>query len=226
MRPIPRRGALVALTAPAAAFLLSSCGILANAGPPPSLFTLSPKSTFPDDLPRVDWQLGVTDMEAPAGLSTPKVAVSRDPYTLEYFAGAQWIDSAPNMVQRLLIESFENSGRIVGVGRTQVLLRNDLTLRAELREFQAEYLDGPDSPPSVRVRINAKLVQMPQRKIVASETFERLVKAPDNRQHSIKLRPWHSLNRARQRRKGTPSKGRIITKACKPKTTAAQSGFT
>ena len=56
----------------------------------------------------------------------------------------------------------------------------DFVLQPELREFQAEY--GPDSKtPKVRVRINVKLIKMPERRIAASETFERIMEAPDNR---------------------------------------------
>ncbi|MDG2285355.1 MAG: ABC-type transport auxiliary lipoprotein family protein, partial [Alphaproteobacteria bacterium] len=116
--------------------------------------------------------------------SLARIAVTRKPLTLEYFAGAQWVDDAPAMVQRLLIESFENSNRIVGVGRLAVALRADYVLQPELREFQAEYRDG-QKVPRVRVRINAKLIKMPERRIVASSTFERIMDAPDNRMPEI-----------------------------------------
>jgi cholesterol transport system auxiliary component len=37
----------------------------------------------------------------------------------------------------------------------------------------------------VRVRLNAKLVKMPQREIVAHQTFERRVRAQENRMDAI-----------------------------------------
>ncbi len=58
----------------------------------------------------------------------------------------------------------------MGVGRQSVTLRADYSLLTDLREFQAEYLGN--GPPRVRVRLNAKLVKMPQRTILATETFE------------------------------------------------------
>jgi cholesterol transport system auxiliary component len=168
------------------ALAVSACsGILPERLPPPQLYTLTPKSTFDADMPSVDWQLAVEDFIAPAGLNTPRMAVSREPLTLDYYAGAQWVDSAPSMVRRLLIESFENSGRIVGVGQFAISLRNDYVLRPELREFQAEYVNGDGNPPTIRVRINVKMVKMPQRRIIASETFERTMEVPDNRIASI-----------------------------------------
>ena len=61
---------------------------------------------------------------------------------IEYYARAQWSDRAPQMVQTLMIESFENSQRIIAVGRDVVGLRADFILKSELREFQAEYFNG------------------------------------------------------------------------------------
>lgn len=173
---IPFRGVYMSFLA---LLLLAACGVIPTPQPAPRLYTLSPKSTFKSELAPVSWQLGIETPTAPAGLSSARIAVTREPLTLEYFAAAQWVDDAPAMVQRLLIESFENSKRIVGVGRLAVALRSDYVLQPELREFQAEY--GEDGvPPSIRVRINAKLVKMPERRIIASDTFERVMVAPDN----------------------------------------------
>jgi cholesterol transport system auxiliary component len=58
----------------------------------------------------------------------------------------------------------------MGVGRQSVTLRADYSLLTDLREFQAEYLGN--CAPRVRVRLNAKLVKMPQRTILATEAFE------------------------------------------------------
>lgn len=185
IRRRPSRGHL-ARTFAAATIVLglaTACGIIPTPSPAPELYTLSPKSTFDDGLKPVTWQLGIETPTAPAGLRSARIAVTREPLTLEYFAGAQWVDDAPAMVQRLLIESFENSGRIVGVGRLAVALRSDYVLQPELREFQAEYAGG--SAPTVRVRINAKLIKMPERHIVASHTFERVIESPDNRMPTI-----------------------------------------
>ena len=58
----------------------------------------------------------------------------------------------------LLVESFENTGKIVAVGRQAIGLRSDFNLKSELREFQAEYFGGAKIP-TVRVRINTKLIK-------------------------------------------------------------------
>ncbi len=142
---------------------------------PPKLYVLTPKSTFAPDLPTVDWQLTVDVPIAEASLNTARIALKRTPVTIEYYERANWIDTAPIMVQTLLVESFENSGRIMGVGRQSTAIRSDYALITDLREFHAECFRG--GLPEARVRLNAKLVRMPERVIVGVTTVERLHEA-------------------------------------------------
>jgi len=147
-------------------------------GPAPALYRLTPKSTFSEDLPNVAWQLVLEVPVADAGLATTRVALQRAPTQMEYYARTSWTDRAPLMIQTLMIESFENSGRIVAVGRESVGLRADFILKSELREFQAEYYRT--ATPSVRVAMNAKLVQMPRRTIIGSQSFESMAGTTDD----------------------------------------------
>lgn len=155
---------------------VSGCGPLSILPEPPQLYTLTPKSSYPEDLPTVGWSLLIETPVAAAGLDTVRIPLSQSPITLDYFAGVAWTDRAPSMVQRLLVESFENSGKIVSVGRDSIGLRGDFLLKTELREFQAERWE-PDSLPRVRVRLNTKLVELPDREIIAGETFEAVIEA-------------------------------------------------
>jgi cholesterol transport system auxiliary component len=169
--PAGRRQVLRAFLAPPLATLAAACeGLVPGKGPPPVLYRLTPKSTFPKDLPTVGWQLVLELPLANAGLSTTRIALYRNPTHLEYYARASWTDRAPSMVLTLMIESFENSGRIVAVGRESVGLRSDFVLKTELREFQSEYYGG--DLPTAHVAINAKLVQSANRTIVGSRNFE------------------------------------------------------
>ena len=130
-----RRRLLKTMTLVAFATLTSSCaGVLPGTGPPPLLFRLTPKNTFPDGLPTVDWQLVIEPPLAPAGLDTTRIALHRAAIELEYYARANWTDLAPAMIQTLVVESFENSGKIVAVGRESLGLRADFVLKMELRD--------------------------------------------------------------------------------------------
>jgi len=143
---------------------LAGCSTLTAA--PPSLYVLQPKTTYDTNLPTVAYQLVVQVPDAPQSLDTARVALARSPTTIDYFANAAWTDRAPVMVQDLLVESFENTRKIVSVGRDTTGLRADYVLLTDLRDFEARYYEGTDKPPQVRVRITAKLIKMPEREII------------------------------------------------------------
>jgi len=153
------------------ALSLSSCALPdIGSGPPPDLYVLSPKSTFPEGLPVVDWQLVVEEPSTAKGIDTDRIAIAPHPLEVKYLAGSRWADRAPRMIQQLMIQSFENSQKIVSVGRQSIGLRSDFVLKTELREFQAE--KTADGGMQVRVRLNLKLVRQAVGMIVASESFE------------------------------------------------------
>ena len=159
-----------------ATIFTSGCGGFPFDKPAPDLYVLTPKSSFSADLPNVDWQLTVEIPLADAGINTSRIAARKSAVSIDYYQGANWIDTAPRMVQTLLVESFENSSQIIGVGRQSATLRADYTLLLELREFQAEYKNGAVIP-SAHVRLNAKLVRLPQRVIVATKNAVSSTKA-------------------------------------------------
>jgi cholesterol transport system auxiliary component len=143
---------------------LAGCSTLTGA--PPSLYVLQPKTTYDTNLPTVGYQLVVTVPDSPQSLDTARIALARSPITIDYFANSSWTDRAPVMVQDLLVQSFENTKKIVSVGRDTSGLRADYVLLTDLRDFEARYYDGTNKPPQVRVRIAAKLIKMPEREII------------------------------------------------------------
>jgi cholesterol transport system auxiliary component len=180
-----RRRVLRLIGGAAGAAALAGCSVsLPGSGEPPRIYVLTPKSTFDEDVPEVDWQLLVEPPNAAAGIASARIALRRSAIELQYFARAAWTDGAPKMVQTLMIESFENTDKIVSVGRQAIGLRSDFILKTDLREFQAEYMTETGEPmpegaaPNIRIRLNGKLVKMPERQIVGSQTFEYLLPAP------------------------------------------------
>jgi cholesterol transport system auxiliary component len=163
-----RRRALAALLLASA---LAGCGAIPGLGPAPNIYQLAPKTNFRLDLPKVDWQLEVEEPLANGGLDTNRIALMTSPIEVKYFADSRWIDRVPKLLQTLLVESFENTGKIVGVGRESAGLRADYVLKSELRQFQAEFTDDSKAP-TVRIRLNVKLVSEPREDIIAFHNFE------------------------------------------------------
>jgi cholesterol transport system auxiliary component len=182
-KPLPSRRDLVRLAALAP--LAAGCtNIIPGQGQAPQTYVLTPKSTFVAELPKVDWQLLVDSPIASAELDTTRIVISRSPVTIDYFGDAAWPERAPLMVQTLIIESFENTGKIVAVGRESVGLRADYILKPELRHFQAVY-ESATTPPVAWVRLNARMIKTPEGRIIAQETFEHREPAERNSMESI-----------------------------------------
>lgn len=178
-RPVLRAALVLPL-----AGVLGACEIaVPGQGPLPDLYRLTPKSTFSPNLPRVEWQLLLERPLTNASIDTTRIGLQRSSTSVEYYARANWSDRAPQMVQTLMIESFENSERIIAVGRETVALRADYILKSDLREFQAEYRGG--SKPRIHVAIIARLVKMPRRSIIGSKKFEAEIDAESDTMPAI-----------------------------------------
>lgn len=163
---LPTRRLVVA----ALALLPGGCGgILGGGAPPPSLFALTALDRFPPDWPRVRLQLLIDRPGASASLDTARIALRRDELSFDYFAAANWADSAPAMVQSLLVDSFQRSGRVTAVSRDTMAIRGDLELRIDLRHFEADYSAGPP-PPVVRIEFGLMLVQVADRSTIGTHT--------------------------------------------------------
>jgi cholesterol transport system auxiliary component len=137
--------------------------------PPRPLFRITAPSGMPTSLPQAPVQLVIDTPDAPAALNTERIAISRSPVSLDYLADGDWTDRAPALVRSALIEGFESSKSVNGVGRDSFALRADFALEGELRHFEAVY-DSPDGKagtPVVWVALAVKLVKIPEHTIVA-----------------------------------------------------------
>jgi cholesterol transport system auxiliary component len=161
------------------ALALAGCASLFVATPPGHLYRLSAESAYPSSLPHVSAQLLVDLPQAPAGIDTTRIALTRAPFSLDYYADSEWIDRVSALVQTALLASFENSKAITAIARESIGLRADFILKTEIRHFEA-VSDGSSVPPTVWVAMTARLVGMPQREIIAQASFERRVPAAAN----------------------------------------------
>jgi cholesterol transport system auxiliary component len=145
--------------------LLCGCGVIPNVDKPLTLYSLSPKMTGIAVAQGPGWQLVVAEPRSGADLATNRIALTRAANRIEYFAEGVWSDAAPALVQSTLIEAFEDSAPGIAIGRDSAGLKPDYILQSELREFTAVYAG---SGGEAAIRIAAKLVKMPERRIVAS----------------------------------------------------------
>jgi cholesterol transport system auxiliary component len=149
--------------------VLGACNIVPEVNKPLNLYSLSPKVTEIASPPPTDWQLVVATPAAGADLGTNRIALSRAANRIEYFAEGVWADAAPALVQAKLIEAFETAVPTLAVGRDSTGLKPDFILQSDLRDFQAVY-SGANA--EVSVKIAARLVKMPERRIMGTITAQ------------------------------------------------------
>jgi cholesterol transport system auxiliary component len=150
--------------------LLWGCGGLLPSPPERTLYRLNPTIAFTRPLPHAAAQLLIATPSAPAALDTRRIALVPTPLSLDYYAGVEWADRVPFLVQSALVEGFAKSRAIRAAGAEDLSLRADFVLQTAVTEFAAVY-DSPNQAPHVRVRINATLIRMPGRDIVAQTTI-------------------------------------------------------
>ncbi|HEY5236804.1 MAG TPA: ABC-type transport auxiliary lipoprotein family protein [Rhizomicrobium sp.] len=173
--------------------LLASAGALIFAsgcsgivGPPaaPQLYVLKPTLVPLDDAPSVTWALEVGGPDSLDSLDTERIALTRSTTTMDYYANASWTGRVPVLLQGLLVEAFEESGKIASVASDTAELHSDFTLETDIRDFEARY-DTPDGPPKVIVRVEAKLFRKRSREIAASLNANQEVQAGGTNLDSI-----------------------------------------
>jgi cholesterol transport system auxiliary component len=104
-----RRGILLG----SAALTLSGCGsLIGPPSPAPQIYVLHPEFGAVADAPAVGWQLVVGTPVAADSLDRERIALERAPNVMDYYANAQWPDRLALVVQTLLVEAFEKSGKI------------------------------------------------------------------------------------------------------------------
>jgi cholesterol transport system auxiliary component len=128
-------------------------------------------TNFPGGLPAVKWSLVVDEPAAARQINTSRIALMSGPFQVEYYADVEWTDNAPAMVQLLLMQSFQNTGRLPVVAPTRQTLATDFLLLSNLRKFQVAR--DASGTPQATVVIEATLLRMPRRTAVAAARFEK-----------------------------------------------------
>jgi cholesterol transport system auxiliary component len=151
------------------ALSVTACGL--GGGPPPQQYTLGAVTNFPLGLSPVKWSLVVDEPTAPREIDTSRIALRSGQFRVEYYADVEWTDTGPAMVQLLLLQSFQNTGRLPVVAPTRQTLATDFLLLSNLRKFQVE--NDASGTPQATVTLEVTLLRMPRRTPVATTRFEK-----------------------------------------------------
>jgi cholesterol transport system auxiliary component len=164
MTRISRRSMIAALM-----LTPSACSLLGG-GTQTALYTLTSVTELPGRGPKLRIQMLVDRPTASDALDTVRIALRRNQLSFDYFADSAWTDPAPAMIQALLVDSLQRSGRVTAASRDTLAIRGDYELRVELRHFEAEY-QGKSALPTIRVEFGLILVRVADRAIVGTHSI-------------------------------------------------------
>lgn len=136
----------------------------------------------PVDLPAVQGSLSrdlVIEQPTSSGaLDTDRIMIRPGPFQAQYLPDVRWTDSAPVLLQNLMLRAFEDSNALRYVGRRPLGGIGDVVLISELTDFQAEV--APDGGLVTRVRFTARLVREADARILGSRTIQTSAPAASN----------------------------------------------
>jgi len=138
--------------AAAVASLLTAIAGCANAlfGPevePPETYRLAVPAIDTTAAARLPLALTVARPRAPQSLDSDRIAVVQPGLRFDHYNGLSWAESAPQMLQSLLVGSLQASGHYEAVMSAPSRVVADLLLDVELRHFEAIYA-ARESPRS------------------------------------------------------------------------------
>lgn len=125
-------------------------------------------------------QLAVSWPTATPGLDTNRIAVLREGNQLDYFYGARWGGSAPQVVQSFLVSLLQSQQGFKTVVAESARVDADYLLEVDVRDFQAEYT-GNDATPVVRITLVATLIDIKSRRSRGLLQASASVPAKENR---------------------------------------------
>lgn len=164
--------------APRAALLLllliPGCGAISaisDAGQPLDAYEIRPAPlpfTANRSLPR---DVVVEEPVARGAIDTDRILIRPSPLQAQYLPGARWADTAPQLMQTLILRSLEDSGALRYAGRRPLGSAGDIALVTELTDFQAD-LNPDGNSGTVRIRLSARMVREMDSSIQASRIFD------------------------------------------------------
>lgn len=116
-------------------------------------------------------QILVPEPTALKALDSDQVVIRLSGSEIQYLADSQWSDRLPKMVQSKLVQAFENTGKIGGVGKPGEGLAIDFQVITDIRSFEIS-TEGADT---AIVEIFAKIVNDRNGTVRAQKAFRATV---------------------------------------------------
>jgi len=156
-----------------ASVMLSGCGTLLGGGGPVDTFDLSGASIARRDHAHHHLQLLIPEPAALKMFDGQNIVIRSGPSSIAYLKGAQWGDRLPKIVQNKLLQSFEDTGRVGGVGTPGQGLAIDDQVVTEIRDFSIDATTN-----AAVVEVSVKLLNDRNGAVRASKVFQGTAPVP------------------------------------------------
>ena len=112
--------------------------------------------------------LAVGHPHAIQAYNTKRMAYVKKPYEIAYFSENHWADTPADMLQPLMVEALQKTGRFRAVTAAPSIGQENLLLSMQLLRLQQVFLQ---SPSEVQLTLRAQLINAATRKIIATKLF-------------------------------------------------------
>jgi cholesterol transport system auxiliary component len=153
--------------------LLSACSLLEKTEPLP-LYTLKSEAFKPSYVLSAPLAIDVPLSEA--SLNTPRIAVTPYPYQRDYMADGEWPDRLPKVFQEVLLQGLTQRWGGTNVNRMSAGVQTHYLLQSEIQDFSVYHLNK--NMPEVHLTIVFKLINLRDRRVIASQTFCEIAPPP------------------------------------------------
>lgn len=163
----------------AATATLPGCGALSalQGEPERDLFELRAPAALSCPRSRIG-ELVIEPPKARGTLDSNRIMIRPSALQTQYLPDAEWGDTVPAMLQRLLVESLSATGSFDQVGRAPLGLSSDVAMISEIQDFNVDLsADGT----LIRLGVGAQLVDEMEAKVIARGRFATTVPAAGTR---------------------------------------------
>lgn len=174
------------LVATVAALVCAGCstGSLFDSDTPvPSSYVIAPAAAGSlTGVPATPVDLSIGRPDFSPGLDSDRIAVLKGRH-LDYYRGVRWGSRAVEVVQSVLVGSWNDQNIFRSVTAEQARVANDYIVDLEVRHFEANAADG--KLPEVHVMIIGRLIRVADRKLVATVSSEARERATEDRMGAV-----------------------------------------
>jgi cholesterol transport system auxiliary component len=146
-------GALVSSRTTIAALLMALSVSACASSKKLDTFDLSSASPSVSSPKKQGRQILIAAPSALKALDGENIVVRSGPNSISFLKGAQWADRLPNIVQSRLVQAFESTGRLGGVGRPGEGLAIDYQVISDIRSFNINVSGGDAAVVEIAIKI-------------------------------------------------------------------------